>query len=433
MTMKAHAIFLHNRMRRRGVLLILTLWMVTVLSLIAYSLAYEMRLEVRLTKLKKDNLLAYQLAKAGVAKAVCDLKNDMVIDRAEGSEEFDAEGDVWKFYEDKLDIPLGAGTFSVRIIDEESLLNLNSISPFVMEKLALYFLGDGEDAEENALKIAQAVQDWRDADDTSISDQGISERQLYRQLIAEDWGIRGTDAELSEQIFYRIKNDVFTTVEELLDVYGVTPELFYGFDPEERKIELYRSRLEDRRRDNKHVLRAGGSDSESLDIEPRGLRDALTINSNSMLNINTASEAVLTAVLSAAKIGDPQPEEIARAIVDHRRNNSRGSIDNDQAFRTPGDLAMVEGLDGGALSRLQSIQRITTTSTNFRIISQGRAGSATRTIEAIVVRTYETFNVDANEEGLSSDIRRRIRGEEGDDNMVTVESPTVRIVQWRER
>ncbi|HPB32422.1 MAG TPA: type II secretion system protein GspK, partial [Candidatus Sumerlaeota bacterium] len=221
--MKAHAKFLHNRMRRRGVLLILTLWMVTVLSLIAYSLAYEMRLEVRLTKLKKDNLLAYQLAKAGVAKAVCDLKNDMVIDRAEGSEEFDAEGDVWKFYEDKVNIPLGAGTFSVRIIDEESLLNLNSISPFVMEKLALYFLGDGEDAEENALKIAQAVQDWRDADDTSISDQGITERQLYRQLIAEDWGIRGTDAELSEQIFYRIKNDVFTTVEELLDVYGVTP------------------------------------------------------------------------------------------------------------------------------------------------------------------------------------------------------------------
>jgi len=43
---------------RRGVIIILTLWLVTVLALIAYSLAYEMRIEARLTKLKKDQLLA---------------------------------------------------------------------------------------------------------------------------------------------------------------------------------------------------------------------------------------------------------------------------------------------------------------------------------------------------------------------------------------
>jgi len=68
---------------RRGVIIILTLWLVTVLALIAYSLAYEMRSEGRLTKLKKDQLLAYQLAKAGVAKAICDLKNDMLMERQE--------------------------------------------------------------------------------------------------------------------------------------------------------------------------------------------------------------------------------------------------------------------------------------------------------------------------------------------------------------
>jgi len=423
---------LHTQPANRGVVLILTLWIVTVLSLVAYSLAFEMRLEVRLTKLKKDNLIAHQLAKAGMAKAVCDLKNDMVIDRSEDFQVLDAEGDVWKNPEDKINIEMGGGSYSVKIIDEESFLNLNSVNALVIVETVKYFWG--EDLEEEAKKIARAVVDWRDADDIPIENgAGMKERDFYRQYMAEDMGLMDYE---DVPFSYRLKNDHFTTVEELLDVYGVTQDLFYGYDPAERKEEYISGRDRESSSDNIHIMSSSRESSEyNIDLVPEGVRDMYTVHSNGLVNINTAGESVLTVILAAANISDPKPEDMAKAIIDFRRDSAKEDIDNDQAFRNVGELSQVEGLSGPMISRLQSLQRLTTTSSNFRIIAEGNYGSAHRTIEAVVSRKWETFNVDTTEEDFDPDVRRRIKREDENksEDKITVESPTVRIVRLQER
>jgi len=418
--------------RDKGVVLILTLWMVTVLSMIAYSLAYEMRLESRLTKLKKDNLIAFQLAKAGVAKAVCDLKNDMVLDRAEKAQILDAEGDVWKNPKDKMDVKMGGGTYTVRIIDEESLLNLNSANTLVILQAIKYFLG--EDQEEEAKQIALAITDWRDADDApSDTSKDINENEFYRQIIAEDMGLRDDE---ENGISYRLKNDYFTTVEELLDVYGVTQQLFYGYDPEERREEILMEKTRTSRGDDRHIMRSSsGKASYQFDLEAKGLRDIFTVRSDGSVNINTAGEAVLTAIIAAAQINDPDPQSLAKAIIEYRRDGAKEDIDNEQAFRSLGELSQVEGLSGPLISRLQSLQRLSVSSNHFRIIAEGTYGRAHRTIEAVVIRTWETFTVDANDGDFDPNVRRRMKREDENksEDRVTVESPTVRIVQFREK
>jgi type II secretory pathway component PulK len=419
--------------RERGVILILTLWMVTVLSLLAYSLAYEMRIEARLTKLKKDNLVAFQLAKAGVAKAICDLKNDMVIDRTGKSQIFDAEGDVWKNPEDKINVSLGEGTYSVRIIDEESFININIAHPILMTEAIKYFKGDDEDEKAQAERTAIAIYDWRDPDDSPANGSVGTEKEYYSELIAKDQGIEYTKDFDSG---YRPKNDFFSSVEELLSVYGVTPDLFYGFNQEERKGEIYRERSRRGQRRNPHIM-GGRSETESeWEVKPpEGLRDICTVNSTGEININTAGEAVLTAVIAAARISDPDPSELARAIIKYRRDGRDSKLDNEKAFHNVGDLSQVEGLSGPLIQRMQSIQRLTTVSKNFRIISEGQAGRAHRTIETVAARTWEAFNVDAKDKDFDESVKRRVKRVDKDkeDSPLLVESPTIRIVHWRER
>lgn len=428
----------YNKRRSRGVILVLTLWMVTVLSLMAYSLAYEMRLELRLTKLKKDNLIAYQLAKAGVAKAVCDLKNDMVIDRAEEADMFDAEGDVWKKPEDKTNIELGDGTYTVRIYDEESRINLNQAHPLVLKALIKYFLEE-EEEEGEFERIAMAIQDWRDPDDQPAVNEGTSEVTYYMTQIAKEMGVDMDEDDYDSEtytdlgVYYRLKNDRFTTVEEVLDVFGITPYLYYGFDPEEERENRYDTEEDDRY--SQHIMGSGSYDDDlQWDFIPRGFGDTLTVNSANVVNVNTASEAVLTAIIDAAQISDPDPEDMARAIIDYRRGGGRYDVDNDNAFRQIGDLSQVDGLSGPLISRMQSVQRLTVSSTNFRIVAEGFSGKAHRTIETVVTRTYESFNVDANDD-YDPEITRRIRRvkEDEDSDRITVESPSVRIIQWKER
>lgn len=424
---------LHKSRKKRGAILVLTLWMVTVLSLIAYSLAYEMMLESRLTKLQKDNLVAYQLAKAGLARAICDLKNDMLVDRDENAQVFDAEGDIWMKPEGKMEVEMLGGTYTVRVIDEERYVNLNQAHPALLKNLIIVFVGDDE--EEEADKTAQAIADWRDPDDkpsTIINVEGQSEREVYQRIIAEDSGYSGEDW---EEFDYRQKNDYFTTVEELMNVYGMDIELFYGYDPVEERHKIYAERAMSGREENSHIMTAGSNDDNSYFLQVRGFRDVLTVNSSGLLNINTAGEEVLTALLITARVDEDAAEETARSIISYRRNGSDDDIDNDQAFRAVGDLAQVDGVSGAVISRMQSIQRLTTVSSNFRIIAEGRSGRAHRTIEAVVMRTWETFNIDANDGDFDENVRRRIRREDddSDSSRVTVEDPTVRIFQWRER
>jgi type II secretory pathway component PulK len=400
-----------NKGSQRAVILILTLWIAVVLSMIAYSLAYEIQMEMKVTKLAKDDLGAYGLAKAGIAKAIADLKNDLLLDHSEKAQIFDAEGDVWaKPEEGKTKVELGSGMFSVRVVDEESKIDINTANHAVLKEL-IKQLGY---EEEYASTVASAIIDWRDPDDSPSVRSEQKEDITYALLRAQDQGldVRTEDIDLVEP--YHCKNDQFTSIEELLNVYGVTPAMFYGLDETDPEMQKKRKK-------------------KLLDT-PIGLKDLVTVDSIGHLNVNTASEVVLAALLSASAISESDSRDVAAEIVKFRRGGRHENIDNDKAFRNIGDLSQVESLNPPLLSRMQHNYRLATSSRTFKITSAGTTGRAQHTIEATVVRTWEVFQRDEKEDDRSArkTIPQRPRtGRDKQDERV-VQEPTIRFIRWVE-
>jgi Tfp pilus assembly protein PilX len=81
--------------QRRAAILVLTLWIVVVLGLISASMLEEIYLELKLAKFQRDDFEAMALARAGLARAVADLRNDLILDRSTQSEMLDTLSDVW--------------------------------------------------------------------------------------------------------------------------------------------------------------------------------------------------------------------------------------------------------------------------------------------------------------------------------------------------
>ncbi len=432
--------------KKRGVLLLITLWLTVVLTMIAYSLAYELQLEVKLTKMRKDSTNAMSMAKAGAAKAVADLKNDLLFEYSEEgmTRKFDAEGDVWKRPEDgKIDQILGKdkeakyGFYNVEVIDEESKINLNTAS-YQIFKSALVFLGyEDEDAEELGYKIV----DWRDADDKPAKGEGEKESIYYAELEAEKEG-----AYLSDEIVpIKFKNDLFTTVDELLDIPGITPEIFYGIDEEAAKKKKKKSLSSSRTKlllsqDKYNKLKRNESKKAFLNEDEQiGLKDLFTVNSNGSVNVNTASKWVLTVLIGAATDNVDDAVKAAESIIEYRRNNKKEDIDNDRAFRNIGELNQVGEVGGGILGKIGSYQRLDVKSDNFLIHSVGECGYAKKSIFVRVLRTWEVFNLDDAKikerlEERNTDIstfRNVVKDKE--EKSGNVYAPTVRITQWMEK
>jgi len=98
------------------------------------------------------------------------------------------------------------------ITDEASKLNLNLATE--SQLLKLMSLSVGEDSEINPQRIVDAILDWRDSDTQPRGEAGDTEGVYYSKLDNP----------------YRVRNGDFVTVEELLLVKDVTPQILYGED-----------------------------------------------------------------------------------------------------------------------------------------------------------------------------------------------------------
>lgn len=368
--------------RRRGVMLVLTLWLTVVLALIATSLVSHLMMQTRLVSMRRHRLTAEALARAGVAKAVADLKNDLILDHAEKMQPFDAEGDIWKKPEEgKWEQPLGAGKFSVLVEDEESKININTASQKLLEALLVHLGYEESDAQD----AAAAIVDWRDGDDTPAMTRTAAgtEREVYGILMQGGDPTRDRPKEVP---LARLKNDRFNTVDELLHVYGITPAMYYGPESEEALLAeqemAYTLQMLGKRFEIKKKRRGRGE-------QPIGLRDCVTVYSNGSINVNTASFDVLAALFRAAG-NSTNPEEAAERIINYRRDGAEKDIDNKNAFKTVADIERAGGA-GVGFGQLQSAARISVISENFRITSTGRVPRASRSIQVVVSRRLEQY------------------------------------------
>ena len=108
-------------------------------------------------------------------------------------------------------LAIGKLKLLLRESSEKKRLNLNSAADDAIRKAIRQGLGD--DRQEEADQVADALLDWRDPDDLVRSDG--AEKGFYQQ----------------EGLAYEPADGPFKTLNEMLLVRGVTPELFWGNVP----------------------------------------------------------------------------------------------------------------------------------------------------------------------------------------------------------
>lgn len=190
----------------RGIALFLVLWVLMLLTVIVGEFCYAMRTEVNIARNFKEETQTYYIAEAGLNKAITELIRNEVVPQKAKSPDSEEEEIRWRINADIPAILFGQGYFKVKIGNESGKININRAGVRLLKMMLSGF--DLEEEEKNI--IVDSIMDWRDKD------------RLHRVNGAED------DYYLSLPEPYKCKNGDFDSVEELLLVRGMIPEMFYG-------------------------------------------------------------------------------------------------------------------------------------------------------------------------------------------------------------
>jgi len=185
----------------RGVALVVVLWIVVMLSLLIGGFAFTMHVETQVASYSRKELRAEMLARSGV-----ELVRQQLHTRPPWEKACEALNQSWCASDLYVDHELGEGKFTVKVIDEESLLPINRLSDSRL-RLLLQLLEVDPTAVDT---IADSIQDW------------IDENSLTRLNGAE------SDYYLTLNPPYRAKNGLIYRTQELLMIRGITPELYHG-------------------------------------------------------------------------------------------------------------------------------------------------------------------------------------------------------------
>jgi general secretion pathway protein K len=271
-----------------GVALIVVLLLLSLLLTIVAEFAQAMRLEAVTATNFRSAVSETWLAEAAYQRAVAEILPDAV------AHELDERG-VLAFRRarvgtpavpERVDLRLDPGRFSYRITDETARLNLNRVGRDVLDRLLQEVGVEKTDRDV----IIDSIQDWRDPN--------------------EEHRLNGAESDyyLALPVPYRSKNADFDSVDELVQVRGVTRELLYG--------------------------RPGVT----------GLAEYLTVFGTGGVNMNTASPAVLRALGFA-------PAEV-ELIMGRRPWADPGEIPGALrrgSQRTRAEIFRVEAWAGGAV------------------------------------------------------------------------------------
>ena len=255
-------------MNNRGMVLITVLWVVIVISFISLSLAAAVRVEMRAIEDSFDSERAFFMAKSAAEVVFRDLQKP---DSLKGSPVLKEGGSYV--------VPFSSGEARVHLESNGGLININGASDRVLESM---FASLGVD-EPLRGQLVDSIIDWRDPDDVPLP-QG-AEIADYGQVIR-------TGKRLPS-------NDSFASLDELMLVRNMTPQVFFGHIEVDEGDRSYR--------------------------RIRGLRELITLGpERNHVNVNEASEDVLKALPGMTS------ESVARIILERMRK----SFDNEQDLVT---------------------------------------------------------------------------------------------------
>lgn len=195
-----------NIERQKGIVLIIVLWVLTILMVIAMSFSVMTRTETHATLGFREGLDKKFLAEAGIERAIIELFYRNTYKNQEMLEE---EKKVWEVHGKPYTLEMPNGQIILKIIDESGKIdinNLNDLSGIILKNL-LINMGV---PEQEALTIVDSILDWKDADD--LRRLNGAEKDYYMSLPKP----------------YKAKDSKFDTLEELLLVKGMTPDILFG-------------------------------------------------------------------------------------------------------------------------------------------------------------------------------------------------------------
>jgi general secretion pathway protein K len=247
--------------RERGVVLIIVLWMVMLLSVIAAGMGYAMRTEALLAANLAESSAAYALAEAGVYHTIMELANKDSRDQAPA----DGSVDDWQF---------GGGTVRVSIIDESGRIDLNAAP----RELLIGLLRGPEAAAQETPEAEQAGETGTTVADGRMMDpdEALEEQQEEWEALADaiiDWrdaddarGTRGAEARdyRAAGLDYEPRNANFQSIDELGEVLGMTPAILARVRPA-LTVYLHQSGINPAFASRQALLAVPGMDAGTVD------------------------------------------------------------------------------------------------------------------------------------------------------------------------
>lgn len=239
----------------RGFALLSVMLVLALLAVVVTEFSMSTRLESSMVRSYRDGVLAGHLAEAGIQQALREILGPGTVAALDddGSMSFYRvpDGSALTIKLSRLPrqrVRLGAGEFSYRISDEESRINVNTAPP---ERIDRLLTAIGLDKQTRDI-VGDSLQDWKDAD------------ELHRVNGAES-----EDYYLKQAVPYRARNGLLQDTAELLQIRGVTRDMYRGIQG------------------------------------TAGLGDLVTVAGGETINMNTAPAPVLRALgLSEAEVSE---------------------------------------------------------------------------------------------------------------------------------
>lgn len=214
--------------KQRGVVLVIVLWVMTLLTIIAGSFAYSLRIETTLATHAVDQARARAAVEAGVAYAMVQVLNPP----PEEADRWPVDGRTreWYFGEARLEISVRdtSGRIDINRADRELLRGLFEV------------VGGLDESRSDSL--LDAIEDFRDADDL-VRLNGAEEPEYL--AAGRDFGPKNALFESIEELqqVLGMDNALYSKVADFLTVYSnqagvnptlAAPEVLYsvpGIDP----------------------------------------------------------------------------------------------------------------------------------------------------------------------------------------------------------
>ncbi len=262
---------------QNGIALIMMLWMMAILSVLVLSFSAATKVDTFAAASFKNGIGNKFLAEAGIQRGIMEI---YYTKQNKNTDILFADQEIFRLDGTAYQGDLDSGHYVIRITDESGKININTLtdSSGVLLSNLLVNLGLGK---EEADSIVDAILDWKDSD------------ELVR--------LHGAESEYYQSLPnpYKSKNAPFDTIDELLRVKGITPDVLYGTD------------------------------------NRRGLIHFITLNSNSdKISLKTAPKEILMAIPGMT-------DDTAESILANRQSlKSDSTLQNIQAALGSGYLSV---------------------------------------------------------------------------------------------